>query len=70
MGESERANVYKGNYKGKFVIFIIIYVIILTQVAIKVLKESLDGKHQEDFNKELEVIRLKIFLRIFSYFFT
>ncbi len=44
VSEGTTATVYKGRFRAQ-------------QVAIKVLKESLDGKHKEDFKKELEVMR-------------
>jgi hypothetical protein len=44
LGEGTQSTVYKGKYQEK-------------EVAIKVLKESADGKHSIDFKKELDVIR-------------
>ena len=41
--EGTTATIYKGIYKEQ-------------QVAIKILKESLDGKHKEDFSKEIAIL--------------
>ena len=43
LGEGTAAHVYKGRYRSQL-------------VAIKILKESLDGKHKEDFQKELNIM--------------
>jgi serine/threonine protein kinase len=57
VSEGTNATVYKGNFRGQ-------------QVAIKVLKESLDGKHKEDFKKELEVMRYDIVSVIIKHAFS
>lgn len=44
LGEGTASTVYKGMYKDQV-------------VAIKILKETVDGKHKDDFEKELQVMR-------------
>lgn len=52
MYEGPSARTYKGKFRGN-------------QVAIKVLKENPDGKHKEDFKKEVEVMRFDNYLSTF-----